>query len=139
MLLACGLVDLAGHLHAAQAVDVFGDAAVEGLGNALPVFAGFQPALSDPFANPFGSPPPASPPVLPVPPALAAAFDQGSGGGGAAPSSPESTPVTNTGAPVQNPGGQTPVAGTPAQRAAAAIDRLAATLKITRDEAAAGI
>src|SRR5215469_813799 len=45
VLLACRLVDLAGHPHAAQAVDVFGDAAVEGLGNALPVFAGFEPTL----------------------------------------------------------------------------------------------
>jgi len=38
-------IDLARHLHAAQPIHIFRDAPVEGLGDALAVFAGFEPVL----------------------------------------------------------------------------------------------
>ena len=45
LLLAGGFVEFAGQLYAAETVDVFGDTAVQGLGDALAVFAGFEAAL----------------------------------------------------------------------------------------------
>src|SRR5580693_7999329 len=43
--LSSSFVELAGHFHTAESIDVFRDAVIQGFGNPLAVFAGFQAML----------------------------------------------------------------------------------------------